>query len=210
AALVGLILADVRFQVAGIILALFILHMSGRHHPVKHFPIRRVAEWHAPITAMVAVVFALSVFTIDAFQASWSLSHQNVQLFNKSTCGLADEIRVGGAAATNGIRGGFSTVSDQSLTTLINLHGRQVLVAPQIRMYFPCVEQPPIENGVADPPILIVSANGWPHRLDGSPYRWLEDIVDLNLVGIYESPGDPYRIEVFLVKPIEYTTQVLD
>lgn len=87
--------------------------------------------------------------------------------------------------------GGWLAFSEPSFPTLgatlqryAEERGGTVLVAPLIRMYFPCFQQPPIRDGVAALPTVIVSFNGWPHSLGSSPHRYVDDLAVLTPVPV--------------------------
>jgi hypothetical protein len=69
--------------------------------------------------------------------------------------------------------------SSQSLVEVVDSRGGSVLVAPQIRMNFPCFQQPKIDRGLAEIPSVVVSAWDFPMGLAGSPYRDLGDSFEL-------------------------------
>lgn len=94
----------------------------------------------------------------------------------------------------------YQSKVDRPLLDVIEERGGTVLVAPQIRTYFPCLRQPKIRNGSADLPSVIISVMGWPYLLPGSPHRLLSDVADLRPVSSRWAPtGEHLPFEVILV-----------
>jgi Mycobacterial cell wall arabinan synthesis protein len=153
-----------------------------------------------PATAAVAVCLSVAAFTVDALLVSpnWSLPSQNLAVLTHFNCGLADQIQVmfdGQAVAGSG-----PEKSQMSLQSLIDLRGGTVLVAPHIRMYFPCIQQPTIRNGVGEIPSVVISTGGLPVGLPDNPYHGLPDVAELTTVAqVMITPNYPLTIDVTLV-----------
>jgi hypothetical protein len=176
--------------------------MSYRRHAMPGALKRSLASVGAvvvPAIAAVAVSVSVVAFTIDALLVSpnWSLPRQNIEGLAQTNCGLADqmEVRVDEHAIA-----GSGQASRMSIQSMIDLRGGPVLVAPQIRMYFPCVRQPTIRNGVGEIPSIVIATGGWPVGLPDNPYHGLADVAELTTVAqVVVSPNYSQTIDVTLV-----------
>lgn len=75
------------------------------------------------------------------------------------------------------------------------------LVLPNLRMYFPCVRQPTLKNGVVEPPSHVVSwAFAKSSSLWGrgsSPFEGVRDLYDLERLSIADSDNPPPDVFVY-------------
>ena len=159
----------------------------------------RVGAAVIPATAALAVCVSVVAFAVDALLVSpnWSLPRQNIQGLVQTTCGLADQMDV---MVDQQAVAGSGQKSQMSLQALIDLRGGPVLVAPQIRMYFPCVRQPIIQDGVGEIPSIVIATGGWPVELPDNPYHGLSDVAELTTVAqVFVSPNYAQTIDVTLV-----------
>jgi hypothetical protein len=77
----------------------------------------------------------------------------------------------------------YRSFQNLGIQELVAAGDKTVLIAPQIRPYFPCLSQPNISNGVAEVPgVLIVVGAKWPIGLPGSPYLRLPDVAELEVL----------------------------
>lgn len=153
-----------------------------------------------PAVALTATLVSLAAFVADTVAAQgWAAGRQNLDEVTSGTCGLADQIMV---ETSEGIwyLAGEGPGEGVSLQALSIQRGGSVLVAPQIRPYFPCFRQPLIQDGVAESPSMIVGVGGWPYRLEQSPFAYLGNLFDLRLL-TNRSSNSLWRqnIEVILV-----------
>lgn len=144
-----------------------------------------------PAAAMVAVALSVGAFWATGFSTSseWSLARQNVDELSSQNCGLADTLHLVDPD---------SSKPDSSLQMFLDEQTGPVLVAPQIRMYFPCIRQPAIQNGTAEIPRVIISSGGWPNGLAGSPYYHLDDVAVLQPIKT-SLPDSSQRIPIDVI-----------
>lgn len=162
--------------------------------------VARVGANVIPATAVLAIGVSVAAFSVDALLLSpdWSLPRQNIEGLTQTNCGLADQI---GVRVDQRVIPGYGAASSTiPLQTLIDLRGGTVLVAPHIRMYFPCVQQPIIRDGVAEIPSIVVATGGWPVGLPGNPHHLLPDVAEFTTVAqVFVSPNYSQTIDVALV-----------
>ena len=162
----------------------------------------------------LAVAIPVAAFALDGFVLTpgWTMAKQNVDAALASTCGLSDEVLVE--------RGDGPPA--EPLAAVVAERGGAVFVAPQLRIYFPCWDQPAISNGVAEVPSLIICAPnaairpgeevaadirgcvGWPLDIPSSPHWGIADVAIVTPLAVeWPNRGDVPTIYVATVDIVE-------
>jgi arabinosyltransferase C len=200
--LLGTAISDPRVLTAvALVVGPFVHRLIRRRADARSLGVVEAVSHSAlPVAATVGVVLALFVFASDALNRwpAWSLPAQNLGIVRSGDCGLADELMV--AADELQLP---SARSARSIRQLAEDRGGKVLIAPQLRMFFPCLRQPEIVGGLAELPTIVVASARWPLVAPGSPHAYLVDVANVVPVStsLPVSTGGP-TFEVLLVEPI--------
>jgi hypothetical protein len=155
--------------------------------------LKTASVWAAPGFVVAAIGVTLATIGFDGLlrTSGWTLTKQNLGLLPAEDCGLASEVTI--AASGDG--------ATKLSNLLADLDG-PVLASPQIRMYFPCTEQPSINDGLAEIPLAILAVEDWPHLRPTSPLYLLSDVASLRTLDAkWTRPGNGPQFEVILVEP---------
>lgn len=96
----------------------------------------------------------------------------------------------------------------RNLDELLRSNRWTVLVTPQYRTYFPCIEAPTVRAGVATVPDLIIADDSHPHQ-PTSPFLHLRDAFDLEeWPALIDGAPPGWALRVVRVRPVEPSTVV--
>jgi Mycobacterial cell wall arabinan synthesis protein len=170
-------LARLAFVLPLVLLAALVLVALARRRPPEAAA-WRVAALTAPVLAVPAIAFTLAVLAADTAKADgWTLTRQNLDsLRGRSGCGLADDLLVDG-----------SPLSER-------LAAAPALVHPELLTYFPCTTQPVLDDGVVEPPALMISpfeGTSWLRTWETSPFEGVLDLYRVRQLTVTSTTDPP-------------------